>query len=1173
MSDQTSFTATEDAVLAELVAEIGERLRRGDDVCPQDYPRHSETVRRLLPTIRMMADLPSTESLSPELGHLDDFRLLREVSRGGMGVVYEAIQVSLGRRVALKVLPNAAALDPRHLQRFHLEAQAAASLNHPHIVPVFATGSADGMPYYAMRFVEGRDLARVIRELRRDDLADTVAEPLVPGTLAPRSTQKAPHAREVARLARQAAAALEHAHASDVLHRDIKPSNLMIDNSGHLWITDFGLARVRGGLDLTQTGEALGTPRYMSPEQALGRRAPIDGRTDIYSLGVTIYELLTLYPAFPGDDRIEVLRRIAQDEPIPPRKIDSSIPVDFETIVLKAMAKAPADRYATAGEMAADLSRFLDNRPILARRPSVADLTAKWMRRRRRLIMTATAGLMILVAGFVGAVLQYDAWLKRHNAALQAEADRADRYAEEAQRQASEADRQRRLAHRHFFAAQLRLAQQAIEDRELPVASDLLEAIAPGPEALGAGEFAWHYLRRLVRRELVQLPDRSAQLGQMAVSADGKIAAAWYKDATIVVWDLIAERSLRTIGPVKCRNLVLSGDGSILASELGNLGNDSFDQIIAWNTKTGSVRAHHAIDPAARGRRSWLHLLADGRILASRFLGPGPGFSVRTYSLLADSAQEDSAPKAILDGLDYLASPAGADFLVTHEGRYFRVRDALTGKIRRQLPRAYDKASEPAITPDGRYLATALGGDTVVVVDLLTGAERARHNFGTAIALVEISPDANVVAGVDTAWLVHVLDLRTSHSYVVKPDVLENGRQPHSPIFSRDGSRMATDTWGHPGGTQPLSVWDVASGRRLGSMPCADARIHMLGFSGSHRALIASSIRSPLVWFFDPTLDTPSLAGHKDEAWAAAYSPDGKILATGSDDTDELQTIKLWDPVSGKLIRGWNGREGTVASLAFSPDGRIVASAHLAMGNNVRVWDAASGSLLHTFQGHHDFVRSVAFAPDGRKVATGGGSRNPGGGDWTVRVWDISLAQCVRELTGHGSAVRSLDFSPDGRTLASASDDTTVRLWDAMTGKLLRTQRNSAPLVALAFAPDGQTLAVADDTGVVTICDVASLAVLRTIRGPSDKLLNLGLSRDGQTLATCGMSGVIRLWDTLTGQELLTLKGHKSQVNGIAFAPDGSSLASCSHDGEVRLWKGACRRLKHDSLRSSSAIE
>jgi hypothetical protein len=816
MNDQTSVGAGDDAQRAELVAEIGERLRRGEKVRPEDYPQSAEILRELLPTIQLMAELPTGRSVSRALGRLGDFSLLREVSRGGMGVVYEAIQVSLGRRVAFKVLPNAAALDPRYLQRFQVEAQAAASLHHPHIVPVFATGSAQGMPYYAMRFIDGRDLARVIRELRCDEPADTEADPREPDTFRPLSVPGPARYRQIAQLARQAAEALDHAHSSDVLHRDIKPSNLMIDDAGDLWITDFGLARMRGGLDLTRTGDALGTPRYMSPEQALGRRTPLDGRTDIYSLGVTLYELLTLRPPFVGDDRIEVLRQIAQGDPTPPRKLDPAIPVDLETIVLKAMAKIRADRYATAADLAADLGNFLDNRPILARRPSLADRTAKWMRRSRALVTAATAGLAILLIGFAAAALQYTEWLKRHNAVLQAAVDRAERNAREALRSAREADRKRRLADRHFLAAQLRLAQQAIDARQFEVAQELLDAVAPDAGAGDSGEFAWNYLRRLAHRELSRPPERSTQLRPMAVSGDRKTAAAW---------------------------------------------------------------------------------------------------------------------------------------------------------------------------------------------------------------------------------------------------------------------------------------------------------------------------------------------------WAAAFSPDGKILATGSDDTDQPQTIKLWAPASARLLRGWNAGQGTVASLSFSHDGRTLASGHITLRDNVRLWDVESGRLRHTLRGHRDTVQSVAFAPDGRMLASAGGSKHDAGADWAIHLWDVETATCVHQLEGHSDIVRSLAFSPDGRILATASNDTTVRLWDAHTGLVLQSQGSPAPLVALAFAPDGGTIMVADETGLVTIRDAASLGVQKTIRGPSDKLLNLAVAPDGRSLATCGMSGTIRLWDTLTGQELLTLQDHKAQVNGIAFAPDDSSLASCSHDGQVKLWR------------------
>jgi serine/threonine protein kinase len=390
---------------------------------------------------------------------LGDYEILREVGRGGMGVVYEAEQVSLGRRVALKVLPFAAAIDPRQRQRFQIEAQAAAQLHHPHIVPIFGVGCDHGIHYYAMQFVEGRSLAAILHELRAgheqpafgethpsaDAAAKTLErsgaagdaridpEGMPAGAAAPsRSVANPPAAtdtvaapelapfsngqsqartasgsvhrdraycRNIARLGAQVADALEHAHGLGILHRDIKPANLLIDRHGAVWITDFGLARFPSDLSLTQTGDLVGTLRYMSPEQALARRGVVDQRTDIYSLGVTLYELLALRPAFDGRDHQELLRQIAMDEPVPPRRLNPAIPRDLETVILKATAKDPSSRYTTAAELAGDLQRFLDDRAILARRPGPLERTLRWARRRKELVGTAAAilGLALVI--------------------------------------------------------------------------------------------------------------------------------------------------------------------------------------------------------------------------------------------------------------------------------------------------------------------------------------------------------------------------------------------------------------------------------------------------------------------------------------------------------------------------------------------------------------------------------------------------------------------------------------------------------------------------------------------------------------------------------------------------------------------------------------------------------
>jgi serine/threonine protein kinase len=357
--------------------------------------------------MRPTAPPPMPEYQAEPLG---DFRIVREIGRGGMGVVYEAVQLSLGRRVALKVLPFASALNPRQLQRFQTEAHAAAQLHHTNIVPVYAVGCDRGVHYYAMQLIDGKPLDEVIREERGEPLApaggttiDYRAGPTAPNTATAGTATRAGRGREVyraaARLAVQAADALDYAHEAGVVHRDVKPANLLLDARGTVWITDFGLAQVSADAGMTQTGDVFGTLRYMSPEQAAGRRVDVDHRTDVYSLGASLYELLTLTPAFPGQDRSAVLYQILHEEPRPLRQIDKAIPVELETIVLKALAKAPADRYATAGEMAADLRRFLDERPILARRPSLLDRGRKWVRRHPAVV---GAMVLLLVFGVIG---------------------------------------------------------------------------------------------------------------------------------------------------------------------------------------------------------------------------------------------------------------------------------------------------------------------------------------------------------------------------------------------------------------------------------------------------------------------------------------------------------------------------------------------------------------------------------------------------------------------------------------------------------------------------------------------------------------------------------------------------------------------------------------------------
>jgi serine/threonine protein kinase len=472
-------------VLEEYLA----RLEQGAPPSPEElvhqHPELADRLQEFLASLeflhRAALNLHSGDQADgavpaiPELGELGDFRIAREIGRGGMGVVYEAEQISLGRRVALKVLPFAGALDPKQLQRFKNEAQSAAHLHHQNIVPVHAVGCERGVHYYAMQYIEGQTVAALIRELRQLRGLDAADKPqsaqpagiqqpeVTTQAVAMLSTERSFKSREfvraVANLGVQAAEALEHAHELGVIHRDIKPANLIVEwragsvNLPNLWITDFGLAQCQGQTELTLSGDFVGTLRYMSPEQATGKRGLLDYHTDIYSLGVTLYELLTLEPACNGRDRQEMLRHIEWEEPCPPRSLNPAIPMDLETIILKAIAKVPSERYATAKALADDLRRFLEDKPILAKRPTLVQRMRKWSRRHQAVAATiAVATVLLLGLAVLG--LAFNNWQVRR-------------------------EQERTRAENGRVQASYRMARQAMEDMAKSLAED--ERLASGP--------------------------------------------------------------------------------------------------------------------------------------------------------------------------------------------------------------------------------------------------------------------------------------------------------------------------------------------------------------------------------------------------------------------------------------------------------------------------------------------------------------------------------------------------------------------------------------------------------------------------------------------------------------------------------------------------------------------
>lgn len=443
------------------------RMLESGDAPPQDefLQQHAEIADQLRPSLEGLALVHKAAEPSPgpppamppmmtapedELTAqpIGDFQIVGELGRGGMGVVYEAIQLSLGRHVALKVLPFASGLDEVRLQRFRNEAHAAAALHHTNIVPVYAVGSDRGVHYYAMQMIDGSTLAELVTNMRAANSSDgrpfsgSQAEIATMDTggesrgahpreksqprdendtreerglrktddtiqrhstvLGSSASNRQNYYRSVVRMAHQAATAIEHAHQYGVIHRDIKPANLLLDSAGKIWVTDFGLAQVQNeASNLTRTGDPMGTLRYMSPEQAAGNRNELDHRTDIYALGITLYELLTLRPAIEGDGYRELLNQVVLHEPPAPRVVDPSLPVELDTIVRKAIAKTPSERYASAGAFADDLQAWLDDKPIAAKPPTPLERLSKWRRRNSGLVAAAGGFLLLATLGLL----------------------------------------------------------------------------------------------------------------------------------------------------------------------------------------------------------------------------------------------------------------------------------------------------------------------------------------------------------------------------------------------------------------------------------------------------------------------------------------------------------------------------------------------------------------------------------------------------------------------------------------------------------------------------------------------------------------------------------------------------------------------------------------------------
>ena len=463
--------------------------------------------------------------------------------------------------------------------------------------------------------------------------------------------------------------------------------------------------------------------------------------------------------------------------------------------------------------------------------------------------------------------------------------------------------------------------------------------------------------------------------------------------------------------------------------------------------------------------------------------------------------------------------------------------------------------------------------------DITSGRELARLD-AVRSSRMESSPHGSRLAVMNDRAEVTVLTPAKNERVSLHPRPGDHSVRTASLSFSADERLLAINVVLAAGEPQAPEVWDLVSSKITHVFP-GRKDINNLAFIPGCRAVVLTGVNKPRIWRLDPPQAPSTLAGHSDEAWSAAFSPDGKLLATGSDDTDEPNTIKLWDPATGRLLAGWKAHTATVVSLAFSPDGRYLASSSLDEGKpgaaNALVWDVASRKLIASLPGHDGFVRSVAFSPDGSLLATAGD-------DALIRLWNTADFSSRTVLAGHATRITSVAFSPDSRRLASGSCDATVRIWDVTSAEALALLRQEGNVNAVAFSPDGSRVASANDPGQIDLWNAVTGESLLRIHSAADQLRCLAFTRDGRYVTASGKDKVIRLWDITTGQEALSLFGHQAQVNALAYSPNGKILASCSHDGAVKLcapsrsrWRRnkqpcAIRRLVRVALAAASVL-
>jgi WD40 repeat protein/predicted Ser/Thr protein kinase len=963
---------------------------------------------------------------------LGDYELLQEIARGGMGVVYRARQLSLNRIVALKVVLHGPFSSADFVRRFRNEAQVVAALRHPNIVAIYEVGEDHGNHFLSLEFVEGRSFADLVRQ----------------GPLP---------ARRAANYLKIVAQAMEHAHQRGVLHRDLKPSNIMLDLFDQPRVTDFGLAKlVHCDSRLTVTGQVLGSPNYMPPEQAAGGFLDGTPQSDVYSLGAILYELLTGRPPFQGETLQSILAQVQEAEPVLPRRLIPGLPVDLQTICLKCLQKEPARRYASAQALAEDLGCFLESKPILAR--PVSPLERAWLWRRRRPLLAA------LSAGFVAAVVLGVAgilWQWRQ----------AEFHARGESRQRRIAEQDAAQTRLNLYAADVAVASQAVQSGNLGLARRTLDALRPKRGQTDLRGFEWHHLWNLCRGEqLATLAGHERTVTCAAFSPEGNRLATGSMDGTARIWAVTNHKCLATLNVTSNAvwSVAFTPDGKGLMTgcservEFWDTGSwrvrTNFPGELAVLSKTGTFLAAAESSPffwqPARAVSFWnwrtgellrrfdqpgraLALSSDGRLLA---IG-GTNAGITVWDTATGKLAREWPTKSPVWALTF--SPDGRRLLCAGWSSEVSLWE-LDGHSPPQVLSGHRLHAWAAVfSQDGATIATTSSDQTVRLWDAATLEPKSvLHGHNSEVWCAAFSPDGELLATGGKGRSVRLWPAAAQPQNELPHDM------DFRPAFSPDGKWLVTVK---PGSGNSM-LWNVDTGA-LVTQNLADGR-QIAGFSsdGTYVATFDSDSLSLKFWLPNgvvPEKQT-ALEGARTNHTAFVYlgmSPEQEFFFA----TDATGLIHVWKTDTGRLLRAIKGPAPRIRNAVLSPHGKQIAVC-VERENVARLYDCATGTE-RLLAGHRDSVSGLAFSPESSILATGSI-------DGTIRLWNVASGEAIASLPGHMQETTDVAFSPDGRTLASLGQNESLKLWHLPTLREVVSENEPHAGIWLRFSPDGRKLAV-----------------------------------------------------------------------------------------------------------------